>query len=313
VGLTGLEPVTLRLSSACSNQLSYRPGYGAKARADYLRLLIENRKLQIGQEAGVDAYRAKALLPPLKFRVINSKSWCRLWAPAMLRPALFVAISFALAVCASADQPDSVASSDGWKFTSEKGGIKIFSRPHHGSPVKEFRAIGDIEACSREVHAVIDDIDGYPSFMPYMAECQLVKREADSLLIYQRISPKIVCDRDYTLRIWETSSAGPDGFTFLNRWQAANALGPAKKPGVMRVQLCNGSWLLEPSSKTTTKATYSVCSDSCGKAPAFIANQFSLIGIREVFAAVRQRVKNPKYSVAQQGEIRIGKRQVATD
>jgi hypothetical protein len=26
VGLTGLEPVTLRLSSACSNQLSYRPG-----------------------------------------------------------------------------------------------------------------------------------------------------------------------------------------------------------------------------------------------------------------------------------------------
>ena len=27
VGLTGLEPVTLRLSSACSNQLSYRPLY----------------------------------------------------------------------------------------------------------------------------------------------------------------------------------------------------------------------------------------------------------------------------------------------
>ncbi len=30
MGLTGLEPVTLRLSSACSNQLSYRPDY-AKA------------------------------------------------------------------------------------------------------------------------------------------------------------------------------------------------------------------------------------------------------------------------------------------
>ncbi len=29
VGLTGLEPVTLRLSSACSNQLSYRPVAGA--------------------------------------------------------------------------------------------------------------------------------------------------------------------------------------------------------------------------------------------------------------------------------------------
>lgn len=27
VGVTGLEPVTLRLSSACSNQLSYTPNY----------------------------------------------------------------------------------------------------------------------------------------------------------------------------------------------------------------------------------------------------------------------------------------------
>ena len=34
VGLTGLEPVTLRLSSACSNQLSYRPicKFGLSAR-----------------------------------------------------------------------------------------------------------------------------------------------------------------------------------------------------------------------------------------------------------------------------------------
>ena len=32
VGLTGLEPVTPRLSSACSNQLSYRPGFGSLSR-----------------------------------------------------------------------------------------------------------------------------------------------------------------------------------------------------------------------------------------------------------------------------------------
>ena len=35
VGLTGLEPVTLRLSSACSNQLSYRPN------------LVELRRLEL--------------------------------------------------------------------------------------------------------------------------------------------------------------------------------------------------------------------------------------------------------------------------
>ena len=33
VGLIGLEPMTLRLSSACSNQLSYRPEGNPKAKA----------------------------------------------------------------------------------------------------------------------------------------------------------------------------------------------------------------------------------------------------------------------------------------
>ena len=32
VGLIGLEPMTLRLSSACSNQLSYRPKIDMEAR-----------------------------------------------------------------------------------------------------------------------------------------------------------------------------------------------------------------------------------------------------------------------------------------
>ena len=34
VGVTGLEPVTLRLSSACSNQLSYTPAVALRAMAD---------------------------------------------------------------------------------------------------------------------------------------------------------------------------------------------------------------------------------------------------------------------------------------
>ena len=35
VGLKGFEPLTLRLSSACSNQLSYRPVCGFPAIFDF--------------------------------------------------------------------------------------------------------------------------------------------------------------------------------------------------------------------------------------------------------------------------------------
>ena len=49
MGLTGLEPVTLRLSSACSNQLSYKPGLD-QARAEPVAVLcadsIESRNVR---------------------------------------------------------------------------------------------------------------------------------------------------------------------------------------------------------------------------------------------------------------------------
>jgi hypothetical protein len=43
VGLTGFEPVTLRLSSACSNQLSYRPELWRTARLEMLKSKVEAR------------------------------------------------------------------------------------------------------------------------------------------------------------------------------------------------------------------------------------------------------------------------------
>ena len=39
VGVTGVEPVTLRLSSACSNQLSYTPDSNAKWRMENAELI----------------------------------------------------------------------------------------------------------------------------------------------------------------------------------------------------------------------------------------------------------------------------------
>ena len=217
----------------------------------------------------------------------------------MHRRAALILASLALALPSMAEEPASIAAADGWKFSSEGDGIKIYSRAHANSLVKEFRAVGEIVARSREVHAVIDDIASYPEFMPYVTQCLLLKRDEDSILTYQRISPRIVCDRDYTLRIREKSWASSDGLTFLNQWQIANELGPPEKPGVIRVKVCEGSWLLQPSSLMTTKATYSVCSDSAGKVPVFLANHFSQVSIRKVFEVVRKQVKDPKYSAAE--------------
>ena len=202
---------------------------------------------------------------------------------------LFVT-GIAFSICAA--QP---RQSEGWKADKQSGGVTIYSRPHPGLHLKEFKAVGEIDAPTKTVHGVIDDVEAYSSFMPYTAECRVIERKHDSILTYQRVSPKIVSDRDYTLRIEKKSWPAENGLAYLSRWKPANEHGPAEKPGVFRVKLCDGSWLLEPLGPNKTRATYFIFTDSGIAVPALLANTISETGISKLFAAVRKQSKNPKY------------------
>lgn len=220
-----------------------------------------------------------------------------MYAAGMTRRVLqgFAFISVAFASHAE-ESLRSVDPNDGWKFATKSSDITIYSRLRAGSALKEFKAIGEINAPSNAVHAVIDDFENYPRFMPYTVECRVIKREGDSIVGYQRLSPKICEDRDYTLRVWKKSWPAADGVIYLDRWVPANELGPPEKKGVVRVKQCDGGWLLEPDGATKTRATYSVYTDTRGAIPAFIVNHASQIGIGRLFEAVRKQVKNPKYA-----------------
>jgi len=194
---------------------------------------------------------------------------------------------------------DESTNKDGdWKLSVRDKDVEIYSRPHPGSSLKEFKAVGPIDASSRAVCAVIDDFQNYPKFMPCTTECRVIRREGDSIIGYQRLSPKICADRDYTLRVWKKSWPASDGLIYMSQWSPANELGPPEKKGVVRVKICDGRWLLEPDGPAKTRATYSIYTDSGGVLPSFIANRVSLTGIRRLFAAIRKQVKDPKYVVA---------------
>jgi hypothetical protein len=196
----------------------------------------------------------------------------------------------------AAEFSSSVNPKEGWKLTTDAKDVIIYSRPHSDSNLKEFKAIGFIDAPASAVHAVIDDFENYPKFMPYMLECRLIKHEGESVIGYQRLSPKICEDRDYTLRVSKKSWSGPKGLTYLSQWQTANEMGPPEQKGVVRLKVCNGTWLLEPDGPAKTRATYSIYSDTGGLIPAFIANHVSLTGIKKLYAAIRNQVKEPKYA-----------------
>jgi Polyketide cyclase / dehydrase and lipid transport len=186
----------------------------------------------------------------------------------------------------------------GWKLASKTNSLTIYSRIRAGSPIKEFKASGEIDAPTHVVYAVIADFENYPRFMPYTAESRLIKREVDAIVGYQRLSPKICADRDYILRVRTKSWPTPDGVTFVNWWTPANDVGLPEKPGVVRVKICEGGWLLKPRGPNKTRATYSVYTDTGGLIPPFIANHVSQIGITRLFEAVRKQVRDPKHARA---------------
>jgi Polyketide cyclase / dehydrase and lipid transport len=189
------------------------------------------------------------------------------------------------------------SSDEGWKLAGvRENNVAIYSRPRQGSPLKEFKAVGAIDAPTYAVYAVIDDFQNYPKFMPFMTETRLIKRDGDSMVGYQRLAPKICADRDYTLRVWKKSWPASDGRVFMSQWSPANDLGPPETKGVVRVKVCEGKWLFEPEGITKTRATYYIYTDSGGALPSFIANHVSVTGISRLFAAIRKQVKDPKYA-----------------
>ncbi len=225
---------------------------------------------------------------------------CVRWKMAKREIVLAISVLISGAFLSHAEESlRSVDPNDGWKYATKSNDVTIYTRVRAGSLLKEFKAVGGIDASTGAVRAVIDDFEDYPRFMPYTVECRLLKREADSIITYQRLSPKICGDRDYTLRVRKKSWPGSEGFTYLNQWEPANDLGPAEKKGIVRVKICDGSWLLEPDGAIKTRATYSIYTDTGGMIPAFIANRASGIGISKLFEAVRKQAKNPKYTARQ--------------
>jgi ribosome-associated toxin RatA of RatAB toxin-antitoxin module len=205
-----------------------------------------------------------------------------------MNQAIIAASIFGIALAVSAAEQ---AQKEDWKLVKQTNGVAIYSRLHPGSHLKEFKAIGEIDAPSDAIHKVIDDVEAYPTFMPYTAEARVIERKHNSILTYQRISPKIVSDRDYTIRIDKKSWPVDNGVAYLSEWKPANEHGPAEQPGVFRVKLLKGSWLLEPVARDKTRATYFVFTDSGIAVPPFLANTISETGISRLFAAVRKQVK----------------------
>jgi hypothetical protein len=134
--------------------------------------------------------------------------------------------------------------------------------------------------------------------MPYVVESKFISRDSSSRVSYQRLSPPMVGDRDYTVRVcFETRPSSGGVPCFFSHWVAANDLGPAERAGVTRVKVAEGSWLLEAADDgRQTHATYCIYTDSGGGIPSMILNLATKTSVPKLFESIRKQALLAKYT-----------------
>jgi len=189
-----------------------------------------------------------------------------------------------------------------WTLVSGSKDLTVYERPRAGSSLREVKGVGIIQASPAVVRRVLEDVESYPHFMPYVVESKVISREPGTRVSYQRLSPPLVGDRDYTVRVcFETRPSAAGDPCYFSHWQAANDLGPAEKAGVARVKVAEGSWLLEAADDgRQTHATYCLYTDSGGGIPSMILNLASRTSVPKLFESIRKQALLAKYSVAGQ-------------
>lgn len=192
-----------------------------------------------------------------------------------------------------------LAASAAWQPVDGVRGFRLFQRDTTDT-TREMLAIAILDAPPYVVKNAVDDFDAKTGRMPFVAEVRVLARDHGGALVYNRTSAPLVADRDYTVRVTDDSFVRPDGETvYVQRWQAANDQGPGARPGVVRVSRTEGYWCFEPiDGGARTKATYFLVAQAEG-IPKQIADWGTQQVLAGVFAAVRDRIDEPKYRESQ--------------
>lgn len=164
-------------------------------------------------------------------------------------------------------------------------GVEVYRRD--GNVGIELGAEGDLPASPERVRAVLLDYQSHPKWVRHLAESRVLDRGEDSLDVYQRLALPLISDRDFTLHV--TWGASPEGLWI--RFAAVTDRGPAPKPGIVRVTVHEGSWMLRPiDGGRATHAVYRFHLDLGGSLPGWMSKGRAGKDLPHLFDAIRHQL-----------------------
>ena len=212
--------------------------------------------------------------------------------PAAALVTAFVAASLGAPAIARAD----ASKDESWQQIKQADGITVYRHVVEGSPLKEFRGRGTVDAPVAAILAVFNDV---PHATEWMDSCNGSRSVADigdsEKVVYNRThAPWPVADRDAVLHNVARFDAAEHRVE-LDFWSVDDAKEPPVK-GVVRMPYLRGHWILWPSTDgQTTRVEYQVHANPGGALPTWLVNYVSRDLPWKTIEGLRAQVKRRHY------------------
>jgi hypothetical protein len=174
---------------------------------------------------------------------------------------------------------------EGYQPIREERGVKVFVRGH--AHAIALGAEGVFDAPPEVVRRVLLDYANHPRWLHSLGESRVLRRDARSLDVYQRLNLPIIEDRDYTIHV----SWGDDEDVKWLRFSTANELGPGPAPHVVRVRLNEGGWRLYSREGNRTYAVYQFTLDLGGAVPGWLGRGRAAKDIVSLFDNIQNQTQ----------------------
>ncbi len=182
---------------------------------------------------------------------------------------------------------------EGFDLVAEERGVFVHARKN--SHAVELGAEGVIDASPDVVRAVLLDYESHPRWLAHLAESRVLRRDGDSLDVYQCLRLPIVHDRDFTIHV----SWGDEADHKWLRFRTANDLGPPPSKGVVRVPLNEGSWrLYGVGGGRATWAVYRFSMDLGGSVPSWMGRSRATKDIVALFESIRNQTQYYRHAAS---------------
>lgn len=181
-----------------------------------------------------------------------------------------------------------------WELVKDDDRFKVYARDTDDEGRKEVKAVARMTGTVDEAEAVINDLVNYPKFMSYVEVVKVVKSEGACTVAYFQVSPPIVDDRDYTIKLCTTKSKDRVKVAWVP--VVLKEFPPTKKS--VRVTQNIGHWDVKKIADDEVLVEYYLNTHPGGSIPTFLINKANKTSVSDVvtslYKEMMKRRKEPK-------------------